>query len=119
MYPNDAGFLFSYKSQKWAHSELCNHFCNAVDGQKDKSVGYIFRWISPKPSGMGGSADHGRIFELLPGDEKHRHTGVGLAGFHFVCLAEPLFLTQPSILRAGVGQAAAACFAAQRKVRAP
>jgi hypothetical protein len=47
IYPNDAGFLFSYKSQKWAHSELCNHFCNAVDGQKDKLVGYIFRWISP------------------------------------------------------------------------
>jgi len=42
MYPNDAGFLFSYKAQKWAYSELCNHFCNAVDEQKDN-----FRQISP------------------------------------------------------------------------
>jgi len=36
MCPNDARFLFGYEVQKWVHSELCNHFCNAVDGQKDK-----------------------------------------------------------------------------------
>jgi hypothetical protein len=33
-----AGFLFVFKAKKQAHSELCNCFCNAEDGQKDKSV---------------------------------------------------------------------------------
>ena len=84
MHRNDVGFLFSYKAQKWAHSELCNHFCNAVDEQKDKPVWYVYCWLSPYiVQSIEHAADgvKGRyvFIDAVPQDlPKPVHTGLAL-----------------------------------------